>query len=309
MQEERRPNIGIIGHGFVGKAVEAGFRDKCLVLVNDPKYNGYQDLPIICENTTITDMVVNCPFIFVAVPTPFIEASNSVDTSVINEVIHNLYITAVHSNVDPIVIVKSAVPPSVVRSWGKYFSNLQIVVSPEYLTERTSIHDFVNQKVMILGGAPTSTLEVHELYIKHSICNKQCKVGFCTPEEAALIKYMENSFLAMKCIFNNQFKKLYDTLFPTLIPTEEGGGDFGFNNLLTNFYLDERMGVMPFDYTVPGPDGDLGYGGKCLPKDVKTIISEADKVGVSLSIMKEVDAYNEKIRTDKNWKTIPGAVV
>jgi UDPglucose 6-dehydrogenase len=243
-------------------------------------------------------MVKSCKFIFVAVPTPFIEGSNAVDFSTLYNVLTLVNTNASTAGVSPTVIIKSAMTPNHIREFIGFFKSIRIVVSPEYLTERTSIHDFINQKVMILGGDKTDCISVALLFREHSICNNQCKVGMVTAVEASLIKYMENSFLAMKNIFNNQFKVLAKAL-----EIED------FNVLLDAFYLDERMGVMPFRYTVPGPDGDIGYGGKCLPKDVKSIISMADGLKVDLTVMKEVDSYNEKIRTDKNWKTIEGAVI
>jgi UDPglucose 6-dehydrogenase len=284
-------NIGIVGHGIVGKAVEVGFRDKCTLFISDPKYEA---------GISKGDVVEHCDYIFVGVPTPYDAKQDSINTTILRGVMWELNEAAYAHLNKPIVIIKSAVTPEVVRSFIQNFKHLEIVVSPEYLTERTSIRDFVNQKCMILGGSPDATKKVNTLYLEHSICNHECNVGYCSAEEACLIKYMENSFMATINIFYNGFKKFYDSYFDTK-------DNERFNHLLDVFYNDERMGVLPFRYTVPGPDGDLGYGGKCLPKDTNAIIGEAKRQNTPLTLLEKVNEINNEIRTDKNWRKIDGA--
>ena len=286
-------NIGVIGNGIVGNAVKLGFGQHCNIFVNDKEIS--KDSPF-----TKKELVEHCDYIFVGVPTPFNTTTQEVDTSIIEGVINELNLQSEGRDIAPTIIVKSAIVPRLVKSW-EYFRNINIVVSPEYLTERNHLHDFVNQKVMILGGNRYVCEALNELYLSHSICNKQCKVAYCTAQEAALIKYMENSFLAMKCIFNNEFKKFYDTHFHPI-------ADPGFNKLLEVFYTDERMGLFPFKYTVPGPDGDLGYGGKCLPKDTQAIIAEAKRQGTPLTLLEKVVSINDEIRTNRDWEAIDGAL-
>lgn len=284
-------NIGIIGFGFVGKAIKLGFGEYCKIFINDPKITG----------NSKKEVVENCDFIFVAVPTPYSVKNKRTDTSIIDGVMNELNEEAFSVGKMPVIIVKSAIIPSQINKWVNNYVNLDIVISPEYLTERTYKHDFVNQKVMILGGNKSSCDAVAKLFEQYSICNKACKIGYCTAEEAGLIKYMENSFLATKVIFHNQMKVFYDKYFGT-------NDNEKYNKLMELFYLDERMGVLPFKYKVPGPDGDFGYGGKCLPKDVNVIIGEAKEYGVDLSLLSKVNEINDEIRTNRDWEKIEGAV-
>lgn len=287
-----RPVVGIVGYGVVGRAVEAGFRDKCEIILHDPKLA----LPF-----SLKQLVEESDLIFVSVPTPFNSKTGEYSSDILYSVIDEINDYS-PERCKPTVIIKSAVPPSCVADFENKFKNIYIVISPEYLTESSSIRDFVNQKVMILGGNVIICHKIIDFYTENSICNKACNYGITTAPQSALIKYMENSFLAMKNIFNNQFKILHDKVF-------DAPNDDSFNDLMDIFYMDERMGVNPFKYRIPGPDGDIGYGGKCLPKDVKTIISEAKKAGAHLTLMEEVDRINEEIRTDKNWLSIEGAVI
>lgn len=286
-------NIGIIGHGIVGKAIEVGFRDHTKIFINDPKLGD--------KSISKAAIVTDCEFIFVGVPTPYNVKEKCVDDSIITGIIDELDQLAYTFHNNPIVIVKSAIVPRVVKEWINDCYSIQLVISPEYLTERSFHHDFVNQKVMVLGGLEKNCQKVVELYRDYSICNRQCKIGICSAEEAALIKYMENSFLAMKCIFNNQFKRFYDKHFKTELHD-------GFNQLMDVFYLDERMGLFPFKYRVPGPDGDFGYGGKCLPKDVQAIIHEGNNQGTPLTLLERVVEINNIIRTNRDWEFIQGAL-
>ena len=295
-------DIGIIGYGVVGKAVELAFKNKCSVYCNDlPQVDPTSEASAEFKFRTKEYLVENCEYIFVCVPTPYNKTYDAIDTTILNDVIHELDLIALQRKTSPTVIVKSAVIPRAVNALGKKLKRINIVISPEYLTDRNSYHDMINQKVMILGGTKTYTKEVEELFKYYSICNRHCKVSHCSAEEAAFLKYMENCFLAVKNIFNNQFKALYDTYFNT---TEHSM----FNKLLQIFYTDERMGVNPFPYQIPGQDGDIGYGGKCLPKDVKSIISEAKFFSKRLTLMERVDEINESIRTKRDWEDINGAI-
>lgn len=59
---------------------------------------------------------------------------------------------------------------------------------------------------------------------------------------------------------------------------------------------------------VPGPDGNLGFGGKCFPKDINAFINHAENIGVRPTNMKAAWEKNLEIRKDKNWLSIKGAV-
>ena len=288
-------NVGIIGLGIVGKSIRLAFGQHCKLFINDKKVSKYAP-------HSIEEVVKNCNFIFVNVPTPFNTLKNKIDTTIIDIVMDNINSISNDNQKKPIVIIKSAVVPRVVKEWLKKYLNINIIISPEFLKERSSIHDFVNQEVMILGGDRNLCKRVKRLYIENSICNKRCEVGYCTAEEAAIIKYMENSFLAVKNIFINQFKTFYDVHF-------DCKENYSFNALMDVFHLDKRMGVFNHPYRVPGPDGDFGYGGKCLPKDTQSIISEGDSQGTSMTLLKVTKIINDRIRTEKDWEKIEGAMI
>ena len=60
---------------------------------------------------------------------------------------------------------------------------------------------------------------------------------------------------------------------------------------------------------VPGPDGKLGFGGSCFPKDVQALINFGDEIGVDLSVIKGAWNTNLKVRPEKDWENLVGRAV
>ena len=61
--------------------------------------------------------------------------------------------------------------------------------------------------------------------------------------------------------------------------------------------------------SVPGPDGDFGFGGHCFPKDLNALIYLADALGVDASLLTAVDNKNNKIRVNRDWEKMSGRAV
>jgi|TARA_R100000501_G_C2630806_1_gene126371 UDPglucose 6-dehydrogenase len=278
-------NIGIVGHGFVGKAIAEGFRSKCTIFINDPKFPRF--------SMALEKMVDQCRYIFVSVSTPS-KQNGEFDGTNISQVINDLNRLNKDraSNMKTIVIVKSAVIPSIVKQWVKTKKNIHLIISPEYLSDKDGPRQFVNQKLFILGGETKYCNEVLALYEKYSICNNECPVGLCTEIEASFIKYMENSFLATKVIFMNDFFKLFKSI--------TGSSELRWDEVMEIFHYDKRMGSS--HYKVPGHDGDYGFGGRCLPKDIRAIIWDSAKQNIDLEFLRNVWDRNLSIRSLHDWE-------
>jgi UDPglucose 6-dehydrogenase len=272
--------VGIIGHGVVGKAVECGFHDKCKIVIYDPIYN----------KGSIEDVVAVADFIFVSVPTPMKHfRGGPFDSSIIDDVMGKISGACDKHDRYPVVIIKSAVLPSVIKRYLAEYPKVRLVVSPEYLTDKEPLKLFINAELLILGGKRTDTEAVQELFEKYSICAK-CEVGHCDAVGAAILKYMENCFLAMKVIFMNQF---YDIV-------KASGTNDSWDHLSKIFHYDSRMGNS--HYKVPGPDGDRGYGGKCFCKDLGALIHYAEEIGCNIDLIKTVVDLNLNLyRTNIDW--------
>ena len=72
---------------------------------------------------------------------------------------------------------------------------------------------------------------------------------------------------------------------------------------------DERLGYS--HWSVPGPDGDFGYGGHCFPKDVKALISVAMELDSNINpiMLKATNEKNNKVRKNRDWEKQEGRAV
>jgi len=268
LRGELMKHILIVGHGFVGKAVEHGFTtSNCQVTVCDPKYNVYLDdlLDTVRPGESRFDAT------FVCVPTPYGEGG-TIDDSIVNDVVELL--TQVKAS--GIIVVKSTVTPDVI---GK-LANLskRVVYNPEFLTEGRAFEDFVNPRIHVFGGEEEVCKQIEHLYKEASKC-KPCPSIFVSPEEASFIKYGINCFLATKVLWFNQFKDIIDM------------NGSNYHKIINAIGTDPRVG---FSHTsVPGFDGRKGFGGACFPKDTSAFSHYAEGV---FTVLDEVIEANKAYR-------------
>jgi len=231
--------LGIIGHGFVGSAINQGFTKDCKKFIVDPKY---------FHDNKVTDLIAFKPDLtFISVPTPA-SSSGEANTEILFDVCRQLNQYKNH-----LVVIKSTVVPYKLAQLIEEFIDLRIVYNPEFLTEKNYTNDFKNPKMHIFGGDISNTEKVEEMYKNHSVC-APCPVFHTDIKTASLVKYSINSFLATKVTF---FNELYD------IYKRNGGEDFGeFTKIMST---DPRIGTSHM--AVPGNDGQRGYAGSCFPKD------------------------------------------
>jgi UDPglucose 6-dehydrogenase len=112
---------------------------------------------------------------------------------------------------------------------------------------------------------------------------------------AELIKYMNNTFFATKVSILNEFKQLSDAI----------GAEW--EDAIYGFASDGRVGDSHLH--VPGPDGKLGYGGTCFPKDVNALLTFAEKFNVNLNTIKGGWTTNLEVRPEKDWEKSKGRAV
>ncbi len=295
--------IGICGMGFVGKAVYYGFRDLVEdIYVYDVNPNAFDFLKKEYFNvkhpirSNISGLVINSDIIFVCVPTPTDLENFKIDTSIVENVVKELSYSIEHECHRPTVIIKSTIIPGTTEELQLKYPNVPLVFSPEFLTEKNYIEDFRNQEYVIVGTSKTFQSErendLVELF-KHLL--KHPTIKQCSATEAEMIKYMVNCTLATKVSLFNEFYQICKKL----------GIDFEVCRKLT--CLDGRIGSS--HTKVPGPDGDLGFGGKCLPKDVCALIGLQIEHLLSHNTLIGAWLTNSIIRQNQDWLKIPGAII
>lgn len=267
--------VGVIGNGFVGEAQAFAFSPTADLRIFDIDPT---------KATHTKEEIDECDFIFVCVPTPM-KKDGTQDLSYVKKVFDE----AVSG---PVYIIKSTVLPGTTdKLWGKY-PNLSIIFSPEFLTERTAKLDMLTQARIVLGGRKDLTMKAKELF-EQRFMNRH--IIETTSTTAELIKYMNNTFFATKVSIMNEFKLLADAI----------GADW--QDALYGFAADGRIGDSHLH--VPGPDGRLGYGGTCFPKDVNALLTFADDVDVDLNTIKGGWVTNLQVRPEKDWEADKGRAV
>ena len=277
-------NIGIVGRGFVGSAVEYGFSDKrkYLLFINDKDESK--------SVHSLEDVVVYSDFIFLSVPTPS-NSDGSIDLSYVETALQEMSEIYSHAElsgapVENIILLRSTVTPGTTRKLQQKYQNLNIVFNPEFLTESNHKSDFVNQDRFILGGGLSDTTKVSDLF-EHRF--PRVPIIQTDYETAELTKYMNNCFLATKVSFLNEMKQI----------SEKCGADWDV--AIKGFLMDSRIGQS--HYQVPGPDGKLGFGGHCLPKDINALKSFGESLGLNLNTLNGVINTNLEVRPEKDWES------
>ena len=267
--------VGVIGFGFVGEAQAFAFSPISNVKVYDIDKR---------KSTNSLEETLKCKFIFVCVPTPM-KKNGEQDTSFIEDVFKK----AVSG---PIYIIKSTVLPGTTNNLIKKYNKLNIIFSPEFLTERTAKLDMITQARIILGGKKDLTSKCKKLFEERFMNKTIIETDSTTAE---FIKYMNNTFFASKVSIMNEFYRLAKKI----------GVDW--NNALYGFVTDHRIGDSHLN--VPGPDGKLGFGGACFPKDINAFISFAKQNKINMNILEAAWKTNLEVRPEKDWENLKGRAV
>ena len=263
-----KPTIGIIGNGFVGEAQAFAFSPVCNIKI--------YDVDPLKSTHTLSD-THDSDFVFVCVPTPMFNDGTQ-NLEFVNKVFK-------HASKKPIYILKSTVLPGTTDKLNEIYNQSKIVFSPEFLTERTSKLDMLTQNRIIIGGNKRWTNLVRKIY---ELRFKNKNIIETDSKTSELIKYMNNTFFATKVSIMNEFKLICDKI------------GANWNDALNGFASDGRVGDSHLN--VPGHDGQLGYGGKCFPKDVNALIIFAKKLNIDLNAIEGGWNTNLKVRKNRDWE-------
>jgi UDPglucose 6-dehydrogenase len=260
--------IGIIGLGFVGTAIAKSIELLTQSVIIDPSKG---------HNNTYED-IKQCTGIFICVPSPQ-NTDNSCDTSILESVLKEL--KAVDYN--GVIISKCTAPPDVYIRLNELYPNL--VHSPEFLTAANATNDYFHGKFSIIGGKIPAYCREAQRIIELTQPNLK-QIEHCTIGEAALSKYTINSFLAIKVVFMNEIYEI----------AKAAGLDYA--NISKLVSLDLRFGQSHLK--VPGPDGSLGFGGMCFPKDTAALLKYAESVDVNLNVLDAAVKKNTLLRLQES---------
>jgi UDPglucose 6-dehydrogenase len=254
--------IGIIGLGVVGSAIRTGFER----LGHD----------VLCHDLKLdssTNDVIDSEIVFVCVPTPQGD-DGSCDTTIITGVLQDLS----DKDYKGIVAIKSTVECGYTQMSIDKFKHMTLCFVPEFLRERCAVDDFISNHNLLAVGTDdkfvfNKVVEAHGHYPKETAQLK--------PTEAEILKYYNNVFAAQKIIFANIMAEVCDKLGCDYTTVKDAFVKFG---RCKDTYLDVNENLK-------------GYGGMCLPKDVKAMAKLLEKLNIDFDTLKSVDSDNSKLKT------------
>ena len=256
----KKYKIGIIGIGYVGNVLRRYFRS---LRITPFVYDKYKKMGSLSE-------VNNADVIFIAVPTPY-NLQKGFDLSYVNAVTKDIM-------GNKIIVLKSTVLPGTTNRLQSKYPNHTFLFNPEFLREKSAYSDFIHPDRQIIGVTTKRSRGIAPLIM--NLLPKASHRKIMPSQEAEMIKYMVNSFLALKVIFANEFYDLCKAL------------RINYYNVKEGVTKDFRIGDSHLDIF---HEGYRGYGGSCFPKDINAIIRFAGSKRVSLVLLKKARQINRKL--------------
>ena len=296
--------IGVVGLGFVGLSLTSVLSSKGYntvgIDINKDKYKKISrgispffepELEKILKNglkkklkiSNDFSLINSCDFLFVTVGTPQ-NTNGSIDLSIIKKAISTIGESLKKNKKKPIIFVKSTVTPGTMKkiilpilekkSNKKAGKDFGLISNPEFLQESSAIKDTKFPHVVVLGGYQTKFMKKAKMFFMK--LHPNIPIIITNHETAEMIKYANNSFLATKISFINQLSNICQKIPGANI-----------DDIAKTIGLDPRIGKL---FLNAGP----GYGGSCLPKDMKALINFANISGINPILLNAVEEVNTK---------------
>ena len=286
-------NILVCGGGYVGASLAAALSKDNIVTIfdtnldkvnsinkgvspiYDPLMNGY--LGHFVAISSIEEINRKIDLAFVCVPTDFSEKLASFDLSNINSCLSLLE----KNNIKNVVIRSTLSFGSSLELANKY-PLLKIVYAPEFLKEGEAIFDITHPSRIVIGYDSNSfDLAINVSSLLNGVALNKPNCYLCSFKEAEAIKLFSNSYLAMRVAFFNELDSFCKEK------------DISTSTVISSICDDPRIGK---GYNEPS----FGYGGYCLPKDSKQLLSSFS--GVPQTLIKAIvdsNAVRKKYLADK----------
>lgn len=179
-----------------------------------------------------------------------------------------------------IFINKSTVPPGTTKKCWEIIQKInphcpvEVVSNPEFLAEGKAIYDFDHPDKIVIGTESDRAFSLMRKVYQGRMRN-YIPIMQTNWETAEMIKYANNSFLATKISFINEIANICDKVGADITVVSQAIG------------MDQRIGPKFLH-------AGIGYGGSCFPKDVRALFHLSQSHNYPASLLKEVNALNEK---------------
>jgi UDPglucose 6-dehydrogenase len=243
------------------------------------------DLEAAVVGSDITLIAVGTPFDGSTIDLTYIkEAARQIGTALKSKA--GYHIVAIKSTVVPGTTDDVVLPILEQTSGKKAGRDFGVGMNPEFLTEGEAVKDFMFPDRIVLGGTDARTIAgLDQLYSGFEGIDRVRTNN----KTAEMIKYASNSLLATMISFSNELGNLCSTL---------GGVDI--TDVLKGLHLSKYLSPMLADGTRITPSinsflwAGCGFGGSCLPKDVKALIAHGERAGAAMPLLNAVIEINQR---------------
>lgn len=227
--------------------------------------------------TSLPTAVEQSELMFLCLPTPQKE-DGSADLQHILSVSEQI---ARLASAPKILVSKSTVPVGTTEKIKQIVDThsrhaIEVAFNPEFLKEGSAVDDTLKPDRIIIGSRNMQVISVlTELYAP--FVRTGAPILVMDERSAEMVKYAANAFLATKISFMNEIANLCERVGADVDMVRKGIG------------VDPRIGPL---FLFPG----VGFGGSCLPKDIKALRKTAEEHQYDFKILAAVDEVNERQR-------------
>jgi UDPglucose 6-dehydrogenase len=227
-------NIGVIGNGVVGNATARTYLEYA------KEVRVWDILPQKSTHSLLDTL--KCDIVFVCIPEDKVDSLFSSLSEGIREW--------------TCFVLRSTVPIGTTKRIANEYKIRNIVHSPEFLTARCAEVDARIPSRNIIGGVDWGYGNPCKMRLEEIYKNRfpGTSLLLMSSNESEMVKLMCNAFFAVKVAFFNEANTLCTKL------------GLEWNSIIEGVLSDGR--IAPYHYHVPGPDGQYGFGGACLVKDL-----------------------------------------
>ena len=180
-----------------------------------------------------------------------------------------------------VIVIRSTVFPGTNKKVSEIIEGISgktrnvhfaVVSNPEFLREGTAVKDYMNPPLTVIGTDCEKARDIMtELYAPMA-----APLEIVPIEVAEMIKYVNNSYHALKVVFANEIGRICKSC------------GIDSHEVMRIFCMDKQLNISPY-YFKPG----FAYGGSCLPKDLKALKTMAHDLYVEAPVLNAIENSNQ----------------
>ncbi len=270
----KKPLIGFIGQGFIGKNYADDFEQRGYKVVR------YATRPEFVHSKR---KIKECDIVFIAVPTP--STPQGFDYSIVREVLRLV-------GRGKMAVIKSTILPGTTEALNKKFPHLFVFHSPEFLRERTAAYDAAHPDRNIVGIPKDTQLYRRKAKEVMQVLPKAPFERVMHVRDAELVKYGGNCFLYFKVIFSNL---LYDVAAKTGMRWQDVKEAIAADPRIGSSHMEP---VHKSGHAGKMEAGGRGAGGHCFIKDFAAfseLYNKAVKDPLGSALLRALETKNNRL--------------